>query len=579
MPISNDPLASATSALAKGELVGLAVVPELGVAISTLTAQWLLPASTADKIRETVATLDESGPRWVWWDRTAARSLVDLGVPVDRCWDILTVHRLLNGGWRTSIPEVWAALHDLDPQGIPALGQMGLLDTPVTTDDPNVAVTPEGYLQPEWPEGSWAQSLARASQWARLAVETAAAQHELIEQRTDAERCLSTARSESLADFLCAELAAGGLPIDTAEANRIVADAAGPRPKAYSEEDEIRAVRDQDVLQHLSAPQPVNLRNPSEVKSMLRREGLEVETTRAWQLEQLRDVHPIIDALLLWRKDERIATTYGYRWLDDHVRGGRLRGDWSSSDGAAGRMTASAGLHNLPTEMRSAVAANDGYRFVRADLGQVEPRVLAAVSGDAAFIAATQANDLYETVAQQLKVERQVAKLAVLGAMYGATTGESAHVLPKLHKSYPVAMQMLDAAAERGRQRQTVTTTGGRLIRTGYGTSPDGDLDGARSAAESRGRFARNALIQGAAAEFFKVWAVIVRRRARALGAEVVLCLHDELLVHVPEANASEVAAIVDAAVTEAAYYWSPAPEVRFVADVSIIGRWSEAKE
>ena len=77
-------------------------------------------------------------------------------------------------------------------------------------------------------------------------------------------------------------------------------------------------------------------------------------------------------------------------------------------------MTASAGLHNLPSEMRPAIAAEAGHVFVRADLGQIEPRVLAAVSGDEAFIAATQRDDLYREVAQQLDVTREVAKLGDL---------------------------------------------------------------------------------------------------------------------------------------------------------------------
>ena len=63
----------------------------------------------------------------------------------------------------------------------------------------------------------------------------------------------------------------------------------------------------------------------------------------------------MIEELLSWRKAERIATTYGYGWLDENVGpGGRLRGEWTGSDGAAGRMTASAGLHNLPAELRGA---------------------------------------------------------------------------------------------------------------------------------------------------------------------------------------------------------------------------------
>jgi DNA polymerase I-like protein with 3'-5' exonuclease and polymerase domains len=311
---------------------------------------------------------------------------------------------------------------------------------------------------------------------------------------------------------------------------------------------------------------------------MLRRVAVDVPDTRAWRLEQHRDTHPLVPALLAWRKAERIATTYGYRWLDEHVRDGRLIGSWSSSDGAAGRMTASAGLHNLPAEMRPAVAAEPGHRFVRADLGQIEPRVLAAVSGDRALIAATADDDLYQPVARRLRVERAVAKVAVLGAMYGATTGESAHALRGLEREYPGAMQLLADAAAAGQRGDDVFTIGGRRVRMWVDDSIDGDIDRARRVAAARGRFARNALIQGAAAEFFKVWAIIVRARGAAIGARIVLCLHDELIVQVPDAHVDEATALLTDALGEAAYRWSPEPDVRFVADVSVIRRWSEAK-
>ena len=70
--------------------------------------------------------------------------------------------------------------------------------------------------------------------------------------------------------------------------------------------------------------------------------------------------------------------------VDEHVGDGRLRGSWTSSDGAAGRMTATAGLHNMPADLRPSIVAEDGFLFVRSDLGQIEPRVLASVSGDKA---------------------------------------------------------------------------------------------------------------------------------------------------------------------------------------------------
>jgi DNA polymerase-1 len=395
--------------------------------------------------------------------------------------------------------------------------------------------------------------------------------------RREPDRALSTARSESAAEFLCAELTARGLPFDVDEAERIIADAIGARPRGSADASRAQRERDARVVQHVGGP-AADLRNPADVRAMLRRVGIDVPNTRAGRLEQFRDVHPVVEALLTWRKAERIATTYGYRWLDEHVVGGRLRGAWTSSDGAAGRMTASSGLHNLPADLRSAVAAEPGCVLVRADLGQIEPRVLAAVSGDAALIAATRDDDLYQPVASRLQVTRDVAKVAVLAAMYGATTGTSAQALHGLERAYPSAMAVLEQAAAAGRAGDDVYTVGGRRVRMWVDDSVEGDIERARRVAAARGRFARNALIQGAAAEFFKVWAVTVRARTASLGAEIVLCLHDELLVQCREDVGDEVLHAVEGALAEAASRWSPHREVRFVADLSVVSRWSDAK-
>jgi DNA polymerase-1 len=322
------------------------------------------------------------------------------------------------------------------------------------------------------------------------------------------------------------------------------------------------------------------------VKSLLRRVGIEVPDTRAWRLEQMRDEHPIVDELLRWRRAERIATTFGYRWIDQHVgTDRRLRGQWSSSDGAAGRMTATAGLHNLPAELRPAVVADTDHVFVRADLGQIEPRVLAAVSGDAVLTAATVDHDMYAPVAARLGVPRDVAKVAVLGAMYGQTTGHGATALRGLEREYPVAMAYLDRAARRAESGQDLRTAGGRLVRMSSDSddlvpqaATDADLRRARSRAAARGRYGRNAMVQGAAAEFFKTWAVIVRARLASLDAEIVLCLHDELLIHVARDLADRVRQTVDDALQEAAHRWGPARDVRFVTETSVIARWSDAK-
>ena len=213
--------------------------------------------------------------------------------------------------------------------------------------------------------------------------------------------------------------------------------------------------------------------------------------------------------------------------------------------------------------------------FVRADLGQIEPRVLAAVSGDQALIAAARSDDLYAPVAAQLGVDRPVAKVAVLGAMYGQTTGHGAQALRRLSAAYPVAMAYLDAADRSGRAGRDLRTYGGRLIVL---APAPGQEPRSSSRVAAYGRYARNAMIQGAAAELFKMWTVTVRARSAHLGARIVLCLHDELLVHTPLEHAETVSRLVDECLREAVQRWAPGCGVRFISDTTIVHRWSDAK-
>ncbi len=251
-------------------------------------------------------------------------------------------------------------------------------------------------------------------------------------------------------------------------AEDLIAASAGPRPRDDADAARIRAERDALVLRHAPGRERTDLRNPAQVRDLLSSVGVDVPNTRAWVLEPYRHTHPLVDALLRWRKDERIATTYGYRWLDEHVGADdRLRGGWTACDGAAGRMTAQNGLHNLPAPLRPAICAAPGHVFVRADLGQIEPRVLAVVSADRAFAEATRSDDLYAPVAAKLGADRPMAKVAVLAAMYGQRSGAAGEALKDLERAYPVAMGLLDRAYADGVARRPVRTWGGRLIRFG----------------------------------------------------------------------------------------------------------------
>jgi len=530
------------------------------------------------------------GPRWVWWTQDTARLLAGAGIRSARCWDLDAVHRLVHGGWRAGPARTWAGAHGLDTDTLPTVAPIDLFSAAADAvrgsdgADSDEPVRSDGHLDPSWIDGGWRDDLDRVARWAALALDVYRRQTRQVDELADRGAAPATARSESAAALLCAELEHDGVPVDVAEAQRIIASFIGPRPLDSLDERRLAAERDDLVLAHLPADlqDGVDLRNPANVKSLLRRAGIEVDDTRAWRLERLRDEHPVVDALLIWRKAERIATTFGYRWLDEHVgTDGRLRGTWSGSDGAAGRMTATAGLHNLPGDLRPAIVATPGHVFVRADLGQIEPRILAAVSGDEALAAATLEADMYAPVAQRLGVSREIAKVAVLGAMYGQTTGHGAAALRALDAAYPVAMGYLTDAARSAEAGTDLRTRGGRLVRmSGGGDHPDADERDLRSQAAARGRYGRNAMVQGAAAEFFKTWAVIVRARLPE-ESRIVLCLHDELLVHVPVHDAERVAILVGAALQETAHRWQQIDlrgSARFVADTSTIARWSDAK-
>jgi DNA polymerase-1 len=541
-----------------------------------------LTGSQGEIVAEVARIETERHPRWVFWSaQTGANPLVSNGIHLNRCWDIAEVHRVLAGGRGADPPLAWATVCRLATSGLsrPAGGNLFDFVTerhPGDLGDPESPVRSDGYLRPEAADGTWQTSPARVLAWAGTALDAAARQIAALSELSP--RAVSTGQSESAAALLCVELAATGLPVDRATMERLIEDSAGPRPDDEAQAREIRQARDSEVLRHVPGRESTDLRNPMQVRNLLASVGVVVPDTRAWRLEPFRGIHPLVEALLTWRKAERIATTYGYHWLDTNIGpDDRLRGAWTACDGAAGRMTAQNGLHNLPTPLRLAIAAHPGYVFVRSDLGQIEPRVLAAVSGDMDFARATQADDLYAPVGAALKVERPVAKIAVLAAMYGQTSGTAGEALKDLERAYPTAMSYLQRAYDAGVASRAIRTYGGRRIPMWENPvdAPPGSLP---SMIAGRGRFARNAVIQGAAAELFKAWAATVRLTTRHLGGRIVLCLHDELLVHVPIEAADEAAAAVDAALIASARRWTGSSTVRFVSDTSVIARWSDAK-
>ena len=534
--------------VSQGGLVGIAIEPGGAVAVAVPDG-----AVAADP-GQLLAADREIRPRWAVWSQETAGALIRDGVRLTTCWDVAAVQRLLSGRWRADPGYVWACLHGVPADQVPSPSS-GEPDLFSFADEQQAGPT----LGPA--EALQAAELQRAA--------LAAASDRGIE--------VATARSESTVELLAAELAADGLPMNRAAIEGLLAEIVGPRPRGPADAAEARAARDERVLRHAPAGVIADLRSPVLVRTLLAAAGVDVKDTRAWRLEEFKDKSPLVAALLEWRKAERISTTYGYAWLDEALGpDDRLRGNWTGCDGAAGRMTASSGLHNMPAVLRRAVIAEPGHLFVRADLGQIEPRVLAAVSGDAALAAATAADDMYLPVAAQLGVDRPTAKVAMIAAMYGQTTGHGGTAGRRMRSAYPVAMGYLDTADRSAQAGTDLRTYGGRLIRMSGGAgAAAAESAGART---GRGRYGRNAVIQGAAAELFKMWAVTVRARAAPLGARIVLCLHDELLVHVPEERAAQAAELVGDCLTETARRWAPGGPVRFIADISTVRCWADAK-
>lgn len=523
-----------------------------------------------------LAAISKDGPRWVWWSaRQTASSFERFGARPAACWDLAAVHRMLTGTSRDDPAAVWAAVHDLAAPAVVA-PEPTLLDVADADAGP---LDPDGQLSADWQRGAWAETPERTRRWAELALAAYDVQRQRILDLPDPRPGprepslrLLTAHAESIAALLAVELEHDGLPLDREAMTELLAGVIGSRPVDEGHATAQRRARDEAVLREFPGSS-VDLRNPAQVRELLMRIGLDLPDTRSWRLEPHAASLPPVAALLAWRKAERLATTYGWSWLDSNVgKDGRLRGTWSAAEGA-GRMAASAGLHNMPAELRSGVRADDGWALVRADLGQVEPRVLAVVSGDRMLAEAARADDMYAPVAAAIGCDRPTAKVAVLAAMYGQTSGAAGAALRDMDRTYPRAMAYLRDAEQAGRDGVDMRTYGGRLLRLSRTVGDE------RFPPSAWGRFARNAVVQGAAAELFKAWAGTVRAGLATAGSDgrIVLCLHDELLLHVPVAEAAVTVDLVRHALDATAHWWAAGSGVRFVADLSVGDSWAAA--
>ncbi|ROS68819.1 DNA polymerase-1 [Curtobacterium sp. PhB172] len=407
-------------------------------------------------------------------------------------------------------------------------------------------------------------------------------------------RLLTTA--ESAGALVAAEMLHAGLPWRADVHERLLEETLGPRvpygvrPRRL---EEIAAV----VRERLDDP-TLNPDSPADVLRSLRRAGLMVTSTRKWELQEIE--HPVIEPLLEYKRLARLLTANGWTWLDDWVRDGRFHPKYVVGGVVTGRWAADGGgAMQLPKGIRGAVVADPGWKLVVADAAQLEPRVLAAMAGDRAMASAGDGRDLYDGVVASGAVEtRQQAKVAMLGAMYGATQGEGGRLVPRLVRAFPRALDLVERAARAGERGEPVTTLLGRTSpvpesswfearNQAYTVEGTPAMQRAvESRARSWGRFTRNFVVQGTAAEWALAWMGSLRSRLTARfpgavtdGPHLVFFVHDEIVVHAPEEHAEWVATqIRDAAVDAGRLLFQDFP-VTFPLSVAVVGAYSEAKD
>jgi DNA polymerase-1 len=514
--------------------------------------------------------------RWVW-DSTAAwyPGLLSHGVRVDRCVDLALSHAILRASALTAGSEL-ARTDD---------GRWAALNPAPDTADAGAALFELGADETE-----------RIDPVAELRLQLSA-----VAEASEPGRMRLLLAAESAGALIAAEMRFAGLPWRSDVHDRLLTSLLGSRVPHGTRPRRMELLAG-EIRTALESPE-LNPDSQSELLRALRAAGLVVATTRAWELKQLE--HPAIPPLLEYKKLARLLSANGWSWMDawiiddrfhpDYVPGGVVTGRWATRGG---------GALQLPKQIRGAVVADAGWKLVVADAAQLEPRILAALSADTAMATAGRGHDLYDGIVASGAVDtRAQAKVAMLGAMYGATTGDSGRLVPRLARAYPRALALVEDAARAGERGDVVTTWLGRSSPRPGGSwdqtqarafdpdATDADERAARSQSRDWGRFTRNFVVQGSAAEWALCWMADLRNRlaslepAEAGGApapfdrmpHLVFFLHDEVIVHAPASIAERVADEVRAAADSAGRLLFGDFPVEFALSIAIVDDYSQA--
>ena len=521
-------------------------------------AETLVPEA---QLHAALAEREAQHPRWVWTDTAQwYPALLAAGVRVERCHDLRLVDAILAGISGRPARRDWGR----DPAAVRGDALFDLEEVPDAEPAVSVLVT-------------WAEQRAA------------------IAAHGDPARLTLLAAAESAGALTAAEMQFAGLPWNAAAHDALLTELLGTRPTPGRRPARLDALGAE--VERLLAVGPVSIDSPPELVKALRRAGLDVRSARSGELKRLD--HPAIAPLLQYKTLHRLHTANGWHWLDEWVHDGRFRPTFVPGGVVTGRWASDGGgALQLPRQVRSAVQADDGWRLVVADAAQLEPRILAALSGDAAMARAGAGSDLYAgIVASGAVTSREHAKMGMLGAMYGGTTGVSAQVLPRLARSFAQAIGYVESSARVGERGGRVQTRLGRTSpwpsaswrdRQGEASAEGAcETDRRQAMSESRawGRFTRNFVVQGTAAEWALAWMAGVRRRLwnpeggpLTEQPHLVFFVHDELIVHSPLEHVADVQRVLHDAAADAARVVFGPTLVTFPVTVAAVERYSDAK-
>jgi DNA polymerase-1 len=340
-----------------------------------------------------------------------------------------------------------------------------------------------------------------------------------------------------------------------------------------------------ESIMHELAGGPFNVNSVKQLRTILY-ENLSLQpgrktktgySTDARTLETLRGQHPIIEVLLRYREVEKLRSTYGENLASEVTPDGRIHATFRQTVARTGRLSSDRpNLHNIPVRtdegrrFRQAFIPSAGRRLLVADYDQVELRAIAHLSGDPGLTSAFEAGeDIHRTVAARVfgvdraevtHQQRSTAKMVSYGLAYGmeayglaqrlaVPVEEAKGILDAFFGAFPSVHEYMDNAVIEARAKGYTVTIFGRRRPLPDLVSSNHQI---RQAAE---RQAMNAGIQGLAADLFKMALIRLDSGLEEGGycSELVLQVHDEVLVDVDPDEADAVRQLTERALTGAA--------------------------